>query len=690
MEKTLAHALHWLDEEKVHPSVAAALPRDVGVVVNSLAASLLHKEGLDVVYHDHFSSTDRSGQSAATFVKAITKLDKPEPQIPPELQEMMYQASTSWAERSISYAEDHGMVAWWGQKINTRLANFQPPEDGSLGHFGRISRLCVKGATAWRHVKDVPWREITLNAIEAISTGCIDSDTLFYVRDTLSYWYRGAATVHECHVEKGRADVTVTEYIAWNHHDSPWLSYTENVAAALWFAVARARAGDQRVIAAIPDSSLLYWRLDPASGQEPGARPGGPDRMPTPRTEIQATAEDLDWAKASRKKERLCCRDHCATLLLPHREDDVPTATPPRKQAPRSPEPRAEALGGALYWPGEEGNAADRRRSPPRSKAPTVTALEPELPSRSYVSMNWTSWTGYASLSYHESLGSAAASPHRSLKGAFCVLAMLRVMGDMVFQGSFTAPVGIDLSGQVAVVTGPSRGGIGFETALGLAQRGAKVLLAARNVEKADADAAVISQEAGIKEKPQVIKCDVSSTQSVRDAASAILSQYPKIDILVDNAGAVFDDAKTVENGIEITFATCVLGHHLLNYLLKPRRLVWVTGDIYAIADGTADPFHKGKGIPAYANACLSRILLARETKSRTSGEVISVHPGVIQSQFIKANNCCEGIGLKMMNCSRITVNQGAQASLHAATIAASELPTGGHGAERREGKGAV
>ncbi|CAE7701523.1 unnamed protein product, partial [Symbiodinium sp. CCMP2456] len=145
---------------------------------------------------------------------------------------------------------------------------------------------------------------------------------------------------------------------------------------------------------------------------------------------------------------------------------------------------------------------------------------------------------------------------------------------DMVFQGNFTAPVGIDLSGQVAVVTGPSRGGIGFETALGLAQRGAKVLLAARNVEKADADAAVISQEAGIKEKPQVIKCDVSSTQSVRDAASAILSQYPKIDILVDNAGAVFDDAKTVENGIEITFATCVLGHHLLNYLLKPRRLV--------------------------------------------------------------------------------------------------------------------
>ena len=49
-------------------------------------------------------------------------------------------------------------------------------------------------------------------------------------------------------------------------------------------------------------------------------------------------------------------------------------------------------------------------------------------------------------------------------------------------------------------------------------------------------------------------------------------------------------EAKTVENDVEISFATCVLGHHLLNHLLKPRRIVWVTGDIYAIADGSAEP----------------------------------------------------------------------------------------------------
>ena len=49
-------------------------------------------------------------------------------------------------------------------------------------------------------------------------------------------------------------------------------------------------------------------------------------------------------------------------------------------------------------------------------------------------------------------------------------------------------------------------------------------------------------------------------------------------------------EAKTVENEVEISFATCVLGHHLLNHLLKPRRVVWVTGDIYAIADGSAEP----------------------------------------------------------------------------------------------------
>ena len=71
---------------------------------------------------------------------------------------------------------------------------------------------------------------------------------------------------------------------------------------------------------------------------------------------------------------------------------------------------------------------------------------------------------------------------------------------DMYFHEKFKAPI-VDMSNETVVITGPSRGGIGFETALALAQRGAQVLLAARNVEKAEKDAELIHESAPLKPK---------------------------------------------------------------------------------------------------------------------------------------------------------------------------------------------
>lgn len=114
----------------------------------------------------------------------------------------------------------------------------------------------------------------------------------------------------------------------------------------------------------------------------------------------------------------------------------------------------------------------------------------------------------------------------------------------------------------------------------------------------------------------------------------------------------------------------------MLNFLLKPQRIVWVTGDIYAIADGSANPSFEGKGFGAYANACLARIMLAREMKSRgIATEIIAVHPGVIRSEFAKPKNCCEGFVMNWCDCSRIDVAKGAQSSIYAATCPSSDLP---------------
>lgn len=250
-----------------------------------------------------------------------------------------------------------------------------------------------------------------------------------------------------------------------------------------------------------------------------------------------------------------------------------------------------------------------------------------------------------------------------------------RVAKDMMFQGNFKAPE-VDMSGKTVVITGPSRGGIGFETALAIAQQGAQVLLAARNVEKATSDLEIIASHTGQAGKLKVFKCDVSSTESAHECAKEILKAHSTIDVLINNAGAVFEEEKTVAAGVEISFATCVLGHHVLNQKLKPRRIVWVTGDIYAISDGTANPYFKGKGVPAYANACLARLMLALEMKRRgICQEIVAVHPGVIRSQFIKPKGCLEGAVLATYDCGRIDVVAGAQSSIYAATCPSSDFP---------------
>ena len=73
----------------------------------------------------------------------------------------------------------------------------------------------------------------------------------------------------------------------------------------------------------------------------------------------------------------------------------------------------------------------------------------------------------------------------------------------------------------------------------------------------------------GSGQKPEVFKCDVSSTESTRECAEQILKAYPVIDVLINNAGAVFDEEKKVESGVEISFATCLCHSWVAFYIFK-------------------------------------------------------------------------------------------------------------------------
>ena len=128
-----------------------------------------------------------------------------------------------------------------------------------------------------------------------------------------------------------------------------------------------------------------------------------------------------------------------------------------------------------------------------------------------------------------------------------------------------------DQSGRVVVVTGANTG-IGYHTAAVLAFRGAHVVLAVRNLEKGNAALSRIvaaSPDADVT----LQQLDLSSLDSVRSAADALRSAYPRIDLLINNAGVMWTPRQVTKDGFELQFGTNHLGHFALTGLLLDHLL---------------------------------------------------------------------------------------------------------------------
>jgi len=128
-----------------------------------------------------------------------------------------------------------------------------------------------------------------------------------------------------------------------------------------------------------------------------------------------------------------------------------------------------------------------------------------------------------------------------------------------------------DQTGRVAVITGANTG-LGYETALALAEHGAHVVLAVRNLDKGKDAAARITAD-GPRGEVALQELDLTSLESVRAAARELRSNYDRIDLLINNAGVMWTPKSTTSDGFELQFGTNHLGHFAFTGLLLDRLL---------------------------------------------------------------------------------------------------------------------
>jgi NAD(P)-dependent dehydrogenase (short-subunit alcohol dehydrogenase family) len=200
-----------------------------------------------------------------------------------------------------------------------------------------------------------------------------------------------------------------------------------------------------------------------------------------------------------------------------------------------------------------------------------------------------------------------------------------------------------DQHGRTAVVTG-ANGGLGLETARQLAAKGAHVVMAVRNQEKAAAALEEIRTTAP-DASLELVALDLASQASVRAAAGQILAAHPSIDLLVNNAGVMATpEAKTVD-GFELQLGVDHLGHWSLTALLLPAllrargaRIVTVTSSAHHMGRSIdpANPHLAGRYRPwrAYGQAKLANfhfgLGLQRELeRAGASAASLIAHPGL-------------------------------------------------------------
>jgi NAD(P)-dependent dehydrogenase (short-subunit alcohol dehydrogenase family) len=202
-----------------------------------------------------------------------------------------------------------------------------------------------------------------------------------------------------------------------------------------------------------------------------------------------------------------------------------------------------------------------------------------------------------------------------------------------------------DMGGKVVVITGATSG-IGWVAAEKLARMGARIVMIARDRTRGDATLTRL-REAGPRAAHSAHYADLSTIAEMQRVVGEIAAVEPRVDVLINNAGALFSSRQVTTDGVEMTFATNHMSYFVVTLGLADRlratpgaRVVNTSSDAHRRARLDFDDLQSARGyrgFPVYGRSKLCNILFTRELAKRwidTGVTVNCLHPGFVSTRF--------------------------------------------------------
>jgi NAD(P)-dependent dehydrogenase (short-subunit alcohol dehydrogenase family) len=242
---------------------------------------------------------------------------------------------------------------------------------------------------------------------------------------------------------------------------------------------------------------------------------------------------------------------------------------------------------------------------------------------------------------------------------------------------------------RTAMVTG-ANGGIGRETALGLAKLGFHVVCVCRDRARGEQLVAEVKAASG-SDAVELGLCDLASQASIRDYARAFRADHDRLHVLVNNAGVVVPERHVTPDGYETTFALNHLGYFLLTHLLldlleasAPARIVNVSSHAQRMFGRIDFEDLMGektyKSMRAYSQSKLANVMFTYDLAKRLEGRGVTVnaiHPGPVATGFGSEYRGLMGLGMKVARRFMRTPEKGAETLIWAASSSDVDGVTG-------------